>query len=381
MNPIDWNRNALLAVAPAALSAYARSLGWTKSEQYGNHSDVYSSDELPEIILPRTQRLGDYASVVLQLIRHFSDATDMDLHSTYRDLVTADRDLIRVRAPSDEDDGSIPVNDGVELVDGAHEMLLAAACSLPTPQPVYRAGANKRATEYLRRVRLGQTEHGSYVITLVSPAILPPTQGKLFSDESLYDDPFERQVTRRLADALVAVQSATERTVTGEFDAFSASVVLGVSANLCEALARLIDPVGTLDVSVSWARTYPRATGRDIVRFASGDVPILKEAARSFRSRSPEPDAQVFGIIWKLTRAKQETEGTITMHAPVGGEIRSITAVLSQLDYERAIQAHKTKSPVIASGDLERVDQRWRLLNPRIEEIILRAEGDTEERD
>ena len=87
---------ALLAISPAALSAYARAEGWARNGAYGDHADVYAAEEFPEIILPRTQRLGDYAHVVSQLIEIFAQVADMDEISIYRDLVTADRDVIRV---------------------------------------------------------------------------------------------------------------------------------------------------------------------------------------------------------------------------------------------------------------------------------------------
>ena len=48
-------------------------------------------------------------------------------------------------------------------------MLLAAACAARNPQPFYRAGSNKEAMDYMRRVKLGQTEHGSFVVTLLCP--------------------------------------------------------------------------------------------------------------------------------------------------------------------------------------------------------------------
>ena len=118
---------ALKAVSPAALSAYARAAGWSKVETYGDHSDVYAARGRPEIILPRTERLGDYADVVSRLIEIFADAADTDELSLYRDLVTADRDVIRVRA-SENDDGAVAVNDGLDLLRGARDLLLAAAC-------------------------------------------------------------------------------------------------------------------------------------------------------------------------------------------------------------------------------------------------------------
>ena len=146
------DRRALLAVSPAALSAYARGAGWRQHEQYREHSDVYVGESRPEIIVPRTERLGDYASVVATLIDTFADVTGQDELSVYRSLTTADRDVIRVRA-AESDDGSVTLNDGADLIGGARDLVLSAACSLREPQPVYRAGANREAADLLSRMR------------------------------------------------------------------------------------------------------------------------------------------------------------------------------------------------------------------------------------
>ena len=205
------DKKALLAVSPAALSAYARTAGWTKVDTYGKHSDVFMGKGLPEIILPRTAHLGDYARVVSMVIEIFAKVADVDELAIYRGLAIADRDAIRVRAVDGDDSGSVAVSDGIDLMSGAHDMILAAACSLQEPQPLYRAGANREARAYLNRVRLGQTEQGSFAITLLSPVIPPPTQQPLFPTLEYGDDPIERQVTRRLADALAATREATEK--------------------------------------------------------------------------------------------------------------------------------------------------------------------------
>ena len=111
------DRGALAAVSPAALSAYARAAGWRRHEPYGEHSDVYVGESRPEIIVPRTERLGDYASVVATLIDTFAGVTGQDELSVYRSLATADRDVVRVRA-AESDDGSVTLNDGVDLIGG-----------------------------------------------------------------------------------------------------------------------------------------------------------------------------------------------------------------------------------------------------------------------
>ena len=363
------DREALLGVSPGALSAYARASGWIKAESYGDHSDVYASAEFPEIILPRHQRLADYASVVWQLIEVFAKAAETDELVLYRDLVTADRDVVRVRAP-DGEAGSVNVSDGVTLMHGARDMLLSAACSLWNPQPLYRAGANKEASEYLKRVRMGQTEQGSFVITLLSPVVPPRMQSGNSSKVAQDDDPIERRITRQLVDALTAVREATEKTIAGGADAFFKAIERGVSANLCEALVSVMEPFREIDVTVTWARTCPAPRARDVVRFAASDAPILREAARSFRSREPQPDRELVGFLRMLKRGEAERDGTVTLLTSIDGKNQSVTTVLKQADYERAVSAHKERASVVVRGDLERFGQRWSLLNPMIMDVI-----------
>ena len=365
------DKKALLAVSPAALSAYARTAGWTKVDTYGKHSDVFMGEGLPEIILPRTAHLGDYARVVSMVIEIFAKVADVDELALYRDLAIADRDVVRVRAVDGDDSGSVAVSDGIDLMSGARDMILAAACSLQRPQPLYRAGANREAMAYLKRVCLGQTEQGSFAITLLSPVISPPIQQPIFSASEYGGDPIERQVTRRLADSLAATREATEKTVGGDTGAFSEAVARGVSANLCEALVRLIEPFSTLDISLVWARTHPMSTARNVVHFDAHDAPILREAARLFRDHEPRPGICLFGVVQRLKRGEMDMEGTIALWTSIDGQNQAVVAVLKQSDYERAIQAHETKSPLVIEGDLERTGQRWRLLNPHIVDVIL----------
>ena len=361
---------ALKAVSPAALSAYARAAGWRKVETYGDHSDVYSARARPEVILPRTERLGDYADVVSRLIEIFANVSDTDELSLYRDLVTADRDVIRVRA-AENSDGAVAVDDGLALLRGARDLLLAAACSLWNPRPLYRAGSNREAVEHVQRIRLGQTEQGSFAVTLLTPVVAPPIQPILIDDCESEDDPVERRLTRRLIGALEAARTATERTVSGDAEAFSEAVEEGVSANLCDALGTLIEPFPALDISVTWARTLPRQTARETICFGRTDAPILRKAAQSFHNREPRPDVQVSGIAQRLRRDEAEVGGDVVLLASIDGRNQAVTAYLQPFDYERAIQAHKTKAPIIMNGDLERVRRRWRLQNAYIVDIIL----------
>ncbi|MYH31726.1 MAG: hypothetical protein F4018_00610 [Acidobacteria bacterium] len=362
------DRGALLAVSPAALSAYARAAGWKRQQPYRVHSHVYVGEARPDIIVPRTERLGDYASVVADLIDTFASVAGQDQLAVYRSLVTTDRDVVRVRAAESED-GSVTLTAGVSLIDGAREMLLSAACSLRERQPVYRAGANREASDLLNRVRLGQTDHGSFVVTLLTP-VVPPPMPALFPDPDDRNAPIERRMTMRLVEALTAVRQATERTAAGDNEAFGDAVAAGVSANLCEALVRLVEPFPTLDVGVSWAQTRPLATASNVVRFGQADAALLREAARSLRDRAPRPDVDLYGFVRLLKRGEEDDDGIVGLATTIDGQPQSVKVVLERVDYERAIRAHHDRAPVVLNGDLDRMGQRWRLLNPRLTGVI-----------
>ena len=166
---------------------------------------------------------------------------------------------------------------------------------------MFVAGANIEATGFVNQVRLGQTEQGSFVVTLLTPVVPPPVPA-LFSDLEDGDAPIERRITRRLTEALGVTRKATEKAASGDGTEFDDAVTGGVSANLCEALVKLIGPFPTLDVGVTWARTRPMTSVVDTFRFGETDVPILNEAARGFRSQEPQLNRRVFGIVRRLRR-------------------------------------------------------------------------------
>lgn len=363
--------DALRAISPAALSAYARGEGWSRLYPFGDHADVYAGENLPEVILPRTAQLSDYPNVVSGLLKEFSSVAGRDELATYRDLIGADRDVVRVRSQVEEDDGTVDLESGVRMVAQARDMLLAAACAVKSPQALYRAGANKEAIEYMRRVRLGQTEHGSFVVTLFAP-VPPMLQQTLDAGWApLADEPLERKVTRRLVEALYASRNAAELASMGEGNAFESAVSKGVSANLCEALAGLLDQSQRVEISITWARTRPAPERSQTISFTENDAGILREAARTFRLKQPIPDVTLFGTVHKLRRELHHVDGVVTLKALIDEKPQSIQAVLDQGNYSVAVRAHDAKSPIMVTGDLERVGQRWQLTNGSVTEISL----------
>lgn len=366
---------ALRGVAPVALTAYAHFEGWEKVAAFGDFANIFVktlAGRTREVLLPFTTDIADYPAAVSAAISVFADAEGRDELRVFRDLTRADRDVIRVRAPEADDDGSISVEPGVALVLQAREILAAAACSANDPRPAYHVNKVGRAMDYMRRVRLGQTEHGSFIVTLLAPIppqLAAPAQQSLWP--MIEEEPYERQVTRYLAEGLSAAHAAVNAINRGgDISAFNEAVPEGVSANLCEAIAGIIDQSDGADISVTWARTRPTPIERSRVTFGRPDAEILREAGRYFRLQEPRRDEPILGYVVTLTRPEYEMEGTVTLKSLIDGKERSLRVDLSQQDYEVALKAHEARAPVMLRGDVEMKGQRWRVTQPRELRII-----------
>ena len=154
---------SLREISPVALAAYAQSEGWVKVGTYRQHSDVYAGEGKPDIIVPRTDVIDDYALATEDLIALFSRVLDRDRISVYRDLTVADRDVVRVRALGNYPSG-LPFENSYGLIGHTREMLAAAANSLDDNRLVYRSGAAGRAAGYLQSIRLKPDRRGQFLI-------------------------------------------------------------------------------------------------------------------------------------------------------------------------------------------------------------------------
>jgi hypothetical protein len=236
----------------------------------------------------------------------------------------------------------------------------------------------QQASKYMDRVKLGQTEIGSFVITLLAP--VPPAldDSATFSQPMLLpeleEEPYERRVTRVFSGALEATKAALMEVNRGQGrSGFDVAVSLGVSANLCEAIAAICDRGAGAEVSLSWAKTRPTPTPSKRICFSRDDGEILKEVAREFRLKEPRPDTVLLGYIPNLQRAESQTSGTVKLLSIVDGQPHSITVDLLKEDYERAVEAHRKQIGISVTGDLIREGQRWKLTRARDVRIVADA--------
>ncbi|MGF1641977.1 MAG: hypothetical protein ACFCUO_13605 [Rhodospirillales bacterium] len=369
----------LSAVKPLEMAAYLRARGWYKEADLDGKGSLWlhavEDGEEFDVTLPMRRDLADYALRMGELLQTLAMAERRSELEVLRDVMTTTADLVRVRAASHSaENGTLPLDQAVSFVERSRDMMLSAACAALEKRAFYAKRKPQQAMDYVRQVRMGQTEQGSYVLTILSPVApeLKAAQGELLPKEPV--EPYERQVTRTLVAALAALDEAARRAaMNGDMAPFTEAVGRGVSANLCDAVVGLaeVSPGGALDVEVSWSRTRPvkgKAPAR--VLLGSDSIPIIVEAARHFRDTAPVEDFEVEGFVTRLHRGTQATEGDVTIEGIVEGHMRRIGVRLGPNNYSDAVRAHDERLKVKCTGELVKAGQGHRLESPRHFEVF-----------
>jgi hypothetical protein len=359
---------AIDAIRPLNIIGYLRAHGWQKFSESAGKFSVWNHPSNPdaEVLIPASRDARDYVQQLREALQELEAVEDRSQLDILRDLYNSGFDVVRLAAHSPStNDGTVKIEDGVQLFERARDILLAAACATVKPRAVFHSRKPQQANEYMRKARLGQTEHGSYVLTLLSP-VAP--QLSFHSDNDLFpEDPFERVVVQTLARAVGLTMAAAEKSATAtkpDFEPFQQAVSGGVSANLCEGIAGFfatVEPTA-IEMSVAWALNRP--TPNEIpsrIRIGSDLVPTISEAARMFRAYDKLEGYELKGPVIKLERHEGEPTGWVTIFAPVEDVMRKVSILLPDAEYQLAVLAHASHRYVTVTGTVVREGRTYRL--------------------
>jgi len=371
------DRETLESLKPLEIVSYLRSTGWTARrvlpERYSEWTRRNGDDDY-QVVVPLA-RFDDFALRMGELLSTLEVAEARSQIQILTDLSFSNADIVRISSDVAETaDGTIPIQDAVTLVQRARDAVLAAACSAIEPRAYFAPRKFDRALEYVRKVKMGQTERGSYTVTVVSkvsPVLQPP---ELPAGDA--EEPYERRVIKTFGTGLAKIRAAaTQAAATGRLDAFEEGIASGISANLCNALVGMIEDrefVRGLDFGFSWSRTRPlvqEAIPQHV--FISPDsFPVIEEAGRRLREISPQEEFELVGIVVKLDRGIEERVGRVTVLGFIEDRPHNIRLELSGDDYSTAVTAHDERKLIQARGDLFKEGRSYVLKDPRGIRII-----------
>lgn len=377
------DRHLISALNPRAVVGYLRNRGWEKKREFGVNAAVFgiSIDGIEhEVLVPVAQQAHDFSPVMQVLIQDLVEVEDRPPHEILSDLGMAAFDVIRIRSPDADSIGSVRLVAGVELHENARDLALHAAnaAAAKKPRAVWRGRRPEGVDDYLGSLRLGQSQRGSFIISLLSPWDFVPMADRN-QPEMGFVDPFGRRATRMLGRALEAVRKALREAATeGVQKPFEAVVKDGVSANLCQALAEIARDGDGADISVRWSLTQPEQ-GEPALRLVREDAQSLNEAARRLSEVEPLPDIEVQGQITNLKEEPKAFDGVTTIDALVEGRMRRVNVTFTKDDEkirDALIDAFHYRKRISFTGALVREGRHLRLENPRDLAILPETEDE-----
>ena len=249
------------AVEPRQLVEYAKSTGWRLIVDSGLRPGIalYDSpdESLAQILVPLKTTFVDYGRRIADAVHVLAEKERRPELDVLYDLLRVDADVVRFRIVSTEvARGELPLEEALDLLVGARQALLSAACSVISPSTHHHRLSRGQAEQMIASCRLGQTERGSFTVAIVCPL------GSVAASEasSCEDDPFPRKVTRLLMrSAARIVRSIESDAASSLFGAPESDEEPVVSSNLCDALLRMRPPQEktALTVSCTWTPSVP----------------------------------------------------------------------------------------------------------------------------
>lgn len=335
--------------------AYLEARGWSRVPSRRPYAAIYRSarEPLVEVQVPLDRDLADYGDAMVVIARRVSEWEGRSVESVLHDLLQPRRDLLRFGLEGDATrDGGVSLADGLDLANGVRKALLASACSVKRPRAFHPRMGLAEAESFVRQCRLGQTEVGSFVLTVETPLDIGLQQ-------PLDVEPFGRQTASLLLRSVAHLATSVRAGEPGQV----LEPVGGaprVSANLCEALVEMMpsDESADLRLRGSWSPLLPVAP--DVTSEVHVDRNMyesIERIAHQLRPTREMQPAQFVGQVSELMGAPGEqgaVEGPVVLQVQVEDELLKARVMLSAVEYRQAAAAHLEQRYVTVRGVLRR---------------------------
>ncbi|MFC9123110.1 hypothetical protein ACFTXO_25485 [Streptomyces sp. NPDC057067] len=344
------------------IASYLSRSGWRRSAS-GRLAEVwqFGRDDL-SIMVPKVASAPDFARSLLMLTHEISRRENRSPDDIARDISRQFLDVTDLRAEDDDiTDGTISLNAGVHLIESANRLVVSAAAAAINRQGSYGRSMPPAARAHARRMRLGQTRPGSYIVPIISKArfsdpvdrVSDEPQLRLASDDSFHD----RRVVTTLSRALQTLaEMSVNRERSPSRDEMRSSVDEGVSSEMCGAILNVLfkGGVSEFDVKFNWAPAAPapESAAREII-FTDDSIHILGEVEAELKEANLPSERVLYGVIRRLSLKPTETSGRVALETVVDGKKRTVSFDLDLEPYRLAARYHGERRPVVVRGVLD----------------------------
>lgn len=378
-------RDVASSLPPSAVSQYLAATGeWVLEARQAGVREIWNLQASPvsaglnrarpqprgRIMLPLATDFVDFGQHFREALTALAMINDWTPLQLEREILSLRADTLLVRLVQDNGGDSIPLRQAETTIEAIHKMLRAAAMTTADPRHKPRGGRPPTpVSAFLEEdVRLGHTQRGSFVFTVVTQLDNPasPERTDVTPPAARRMQQFSRRVMETLALGIQTTRDLAEGTSAAPL---SNPARWGLSASLVESLMDITEPEGlrSVDLSFDWAAAVSRpALGRQPVRLNHAMLEKLQRIHEQLLlAEEPTRHEVLIGPVVSLAREDDAISGNeaaaVIMSAEVDGRNRNVHLTLTGRQHDLAIQAYRLKLPIVVSGDLTFVRRTWKL--------------------
>ena len=344
---------------PLAVSKYLDEMGWTQFPYKREDIKIYQFEKdniFEQITVPLEKSLRDYKKAMYNVVEKIATVEEKSVEQVMLYLLNPNTDILKIRLDKvGVEAGSIMFDDAIQLYDNAKKLLAATALDIINPKKIHYGRIDESVQKFLNQCRFGQTEIGSYVVSIVCPfAELSEVEGyrqlSIFSDEERCANSLTRQVTNRLMTNIVTIKQKIDN---NEIDS------LVNNDNVYEALNGLdLHSENTVvEFMAEWSPTVKiNRCGFNKVRFTNDYYQPIVSVIEKIRECANQ-STEIVGRIKQLKASPvidNRSRGVVTVvYVSDDNKVKSVSVNLNREDYENAIEAHQHGKAVKILGNLD----------------------------
>ncbi len=233
-------------ISPLAFAKYLKDTGWEVFQSKKTYIKIFQYEkghDFFQVIIPMEKRLHDYREAMLKAVETVAKAENRSVEQVLLYLLNPNTDILKIRLDKkDVEAGNILMDDAIRIYDHAKKLLAATALDILHPKKYHQGRMDDCVLKFLAGCRFGQTEIGSYVVSVVCPfAELDENEDykqlSIFSDEEQCANSLTRQVTNRVMKNIAYIKEQIDNGEMNKLIIQDESQI--ISANFYEALGGL----------------------------------------------------------------------------------------------------------------------------------------------
>lgn len=352
-------------ISPLAFVKYLKDTGWEQFKSRRTDIKIFQyekNDDFFQVIVPTEKKLSDYKEAMYKAVETVAQAENKSLEQVILYLLNPNTDILKIRLEkSTVEAGNILVDDAIRIYENTKKLLAATALDILHPKKYHQGRMDDCILKFLSNCRFGQTEIGSYVVSVVCPfAELDENEDykqlSIFSDEEQCANSLTRKVTSRVMENISFIKNQIDN---GELD----KLILQdddkvISANFYEALGGLnLDSDGCdVEFIAEWSPIVKNISCVDNRILLTHDYYQPIETTIGKLKEGTNKSTKIIGRIKKLESSpdvQKRKIGKITVvYLDENDKPKTVTANLNKNEYDKAIKAHEKGCHIEIIGEV-----------------------------